>query len=114
MPTTKKSVNNAGDKESGDNGWLWVDLSAATFCPFSSRFSEQCAQLFASHHISHLDSDHISYLSFDHISHINSEDISQPNLKNLSLLNSEKIIFLISIYLSVHANTHTCSNVCPQ
>ena len=76
-----------------------------------------------------LNSDHISYLSFNDISHINSEDISQPNLKNLSLLNSEKsehcslkrrllflphIIFLISIYLSVHANTHTCSNVCPQ
>ena len=60
MRTTKKSDNNGDDKESEDNGWLWVDLSAATFCPFSSRFSEQCAQLFASHHISQFGSHFLS------------------------------------------------------
>ena len=40
---------------------------AATFCPFSSQFREertvrQCAQLFASDHISHLSLDHIFHL----------------------------------------------------
>ena len=100
----------ANDNESDGNSMLWVHLSPKAppraLSHLNSEKSEQCAPLFASDHISHLNLDHISYLRLDDVPHLNSEDISYLNLTNINLF--------LWFFVRTHTHTHAHIGQFPQ